>query len=757
MPSQESHSPPAPWARRFFELASEPFAVLGADGRFLEANPAWTPLVGWPVETLKAEGCQGFVHPEDREALEARLAALAERGGQDSLACRWRCQDGTWKWLAWSMSAAPGDAALYCTARAVEPPVPSWSLDDNLPLGLYLVERSTRRIIYANHCFCQLWGIESLEGAIRRGEASHIDVLEHCLRAGEAARFLCLQRQCEGPSGLDEEEAVLANGRTLRHFSTSMGVNGEPERYRLFAFKDVTERKRTEEALRRSEQSFRKLIEQAPDGIFVHREQRFIYVNPTQLKALGYEHPGELIGQSVWRIVHPDDVELVRRRVHTASVLGQLAPPQEVRYVRKDGSWYCVESVGIPVEFDGAAAVVVMSRDVTERKRLQAQLLQSDRMVLAGTLAAGIGHEINNPLTYVMANLDSALETLARVGGAVAETRALLTEALEGASRVRNIVRDLRFISRQEPEERRERVDVTQPLDFALKMAANELRPRARLLKRYEPVPPVYADTSRLGQVFLNLMVNAAQAIPEGNPEGHRVAVHVRPAPSGGVAVEVSDTGSGMPPEVLARIFDPFFTTKPVGSGTGLGLSICHGIIRGLGGDITVQSESGRGTTFTVLLPAAPAGLAEPPPEAPEPPARAPSRRGRVLVVDDEPAVGRSLARILGLRHQVTVVGSGEEALEALASGEPFDAVFCDLMMPGLSGMDVYERTRERAPGVASRFIFITGGSYTARARQFLERVPNRQLEKPFDAPLLHQYLDEVLGLAPSAAPDALG
>jgi PAS domain S-box-containing protein len=751
----------AQWAHRFFELASEPFAVLGTGGRFLEANPAWTRLVGWPLEALKAEGCQGFVHPDDLAALLTRMAALAERGGEDSLACRWRCQDGEWKWLSWSVSAIPGDGALYSTVRWVEPPVPSWSLDDNLPLGLYLVERGTGRIVYANHCFFQLWDIEALEGAVRRGEASHPDVLQHCLRAGEAARFLSLEQGSAGASGLDEDEAVLASRRTLSCFSTSMGLGGTTERYRLFAFKDVSARKHTEDALRRSEESFRKLIEQAPDGLFVHRDQRFVYINPTQLKALGYDHPSELLGQPVWRIVHPDDLELVRQRVHTAAVLGQLAPPQELRYVRKDGSWYHVESVGIPIEFDGASAVVVMSRDVTERKRMQLQLLQTDRMVLAGTLAAGVGHEINNPLTYVMANLDSALESLNRVDGwesaeaILRETRTLLTEALEGAMRVRNIVRDLRFISRQEPEERRERLDVTQPLDFSLKLAASQLRHRARVLKQYEPVPFVYADASRLGQVFLNLVVNAAQAIPEGNPEAHRVCVRVRPGPDGGVAVEVSDTGSGMTPEVLARIFDPFFTTKPVGSGTGLGLSICHGIIRALGGEITVQSEPGRGSTFTVRLPAAPAALAVDTVEPPEVPALTPERSGQVLVVDDEPAVGRSLARIIGRRHRVTVVSSGAEALAALASGGPFDAVLCDLMMPGLSGMELYERTRARDPGLASRFIFITGGSYTASARQFLERVPTRLLEKPFDARLIHQHLDELLGLAPASASDA--
>jgi len=518
-----------------------------------------------------------------------------------------------------------------------------------------------------------------------------------------------------------------------------------------------------EQALHRSEQNFRRLIDTAPEGIFVHRNSRFVYANPTILKALGYDDASQLLGQPIWTIAHPDDIELVRKRV-ADTVAGELAPLREMRYMRRDGTWYDAESVGIPVEFDGEKAVVVMSRDVTERKRAQMQLLQNDRMVLAGTLAAGMGHEINNPLTYVMGNLDSALEALARLGGTLSmsvpdgpggvawgpllrETEGLLKEAQEGASRVRNIVRDLRFLSHQD-EERREAVDVREPLDFAINMAASAVRYRARLIKQYEPVPLVQANASRLGQVFLNLLVNAAQAIPEGDPEAHHITVRVHPTRSGGVSVDVRDSGEGIPPTVLPRIFDPFFTTKPVGQGTGLGLTISLSLIRNLGGDITVQSEPGRGSTFTVFLPPAPAKPVETSPVAPAPtPALAPSSepKGQVLVIDDEPPVGRALARIIRSRHQVTVVVSGEEALAALHSGKSFDAVFCDLMMPGLSGMDVYERIHASSPDLSRRFIFITGGCYTTRASQFLAQVPNRQIEKPFDVQLIHRYLEEVL------------
>ncbi|MCE9668544.1 PAS domain S-box protein [Myxococcus stipitatus] len=773
------------WAHRFFELSTELFVVLGAHGRILEANPAWETTVGWAPADLQHEGYRSFIHPEDLATVEARLEALLRVPGDTRLSFRWRCRDGTWAWLAWSVTGTSVGGPLCCTGRrmesapvldklraggdVVEPLMPPWAMSDSLPLGLYVVDVRTGTVLYANRRFCQLWGIEAMEESLRRGVLSHGEVLEACLGAGEAAHFLRLHPRDEDGLPPQGDEAVLASGRTLRRLSTPMGTRGDASRFRLFAFEDVTERKRTEEALHRSEQSFRKLIEAAPEVIFVHREQRFIYVNPTMLKTLRYEHASELIGRSIWSIVHPDDLDLVRQRVHAVVARGELAPLREIRYLRRDGTWFDAESAGLPVDFDGVGAVVVMARDITERKRMQAQLLQSDRMVLAGTLAAGVGHEINNPLTYVLANLDSAMESIHRLGGelgrtlpdgviapnwsvSLKETGDLLREAHEGATRVRNIVRDLKYISRQE-EERRELLDVRESLEFSLKLASSELKPRAHVLKQYEPVPPVYADASRLGQVFLNLVVNAAQAIPEGDPARHRVTLWVRPTPEGGVAVDVSDTGAGMHPSIMARIFDPFFTTKSVGVGTGLGLSICHGIIRGLGGDITVRSEPGQGTTFTVTLPPAPPDA--PVREAPPAPVPSSERSGRMLVIDDEPAVGRSLARIIGKRHHVTVVSSGEEALVKLASGAEFDAIFCDLMMPGVTGMDVYERVREREPGLSLRFIFITGGSYTARARQFLERVPNPRIEKPFDAQMIQQLVGEVLAVESTDTPPA--
>jgi CheY-like chemotaxis protein len=229
-------------------------------------------------------------------------------------------------------------------------------------------------------------------------------------------------------------------------------------------------------------------------------------------------------------------------------------------------------------------------------------------------------------------------------------------------------------------------------------------------------------------------VLNAVEAMPE--PGELRVRTLVDDA--GRVAFEVRDTGSGMAPDVQARIFDPFFTTKPVGRGTGLGLAICHQIVRAFGGEITVRSTPGQGSTFRVSLPPA-EGPASPirPADGPRPGERA---RRRVLIVDDEPQLLRMLEGMLE-DHEVDATSSANEALQRLLNGPSFEVVLCDLMMGGMTGMQLYEELRRERPEMASRIIFMTGGAFTSEAREFLARVPNRCLEKPFSGEELEAEL----------------
>jgi PAS domain S-box-containing protein len=398
---------------------------------------------------------------------------------------------------------------------------------------------------------------------------------------------------------------------------------------------------------------------------------------------------------------------------------------------------------------DDLAFGISALRGRAARAKLESQLLFADRMASMGQLSAGVAHEVNNPLAYVIGNLDLAsmelagLENDCRGQAPVLDARLpaireRIAQMQEAAERIRVVVRDLKVFSRPD-DEGIGAIDLVQVIDSAINMLANEIRHRARLVRDYGQLPPIRGNAARLGQVFLNLLTNAAQAIPEGATSEHeiRVSGHSR---DGQVTVAVSDTGQGIRPEHLPRVFDPFFTTKPLGVGTGLGLSITHGIVAAFGGTITVESEVGAGATFRITLPAAPDEPPRPqaavaaPAAPPEPPAA--TRRARILVIDDEEMMCAVLRAVLS-GHDVVALTDAQQALERLTRGERFDVILCDMMMPQMTGMDFHARVAESLPDQVQRIIFMSGGAFTARAREFLAEVPNPRIDKPFDTPTL--------------------
>jgi signal transduction histidine kinase/CheY-like chemotaxis protein len=426
-----------------------------------------------------------------------------------------------------------------------------------------------------------------------------------------------------------------------------------------------------------------------------------------------------------------------------------------------------------------SAGVIGVGLDVTDLEEAKGQLkeserlrIDSERMASLGTLAAGVAHEINNPLTYVniLVGRLVSLEQANAQDELCRHRLEMLEEVREGVGRVEQIVRALRMFSRGD-EDSHGPVDLHEALESALRMVGHEIRHRAELVRAYGDIPRVRGSAARLSQVFLHLLVNAAQSMPEGEAHTNQLRVSTRTLDDGRVAVEIVDSGTGIPRELVGRIFEPFFTTKRIGQGSGLGLSICRGIVNAMGGEISVESELGHGSRFSVVLPAYVAettdagataagmmadGTRDPAaPQAPWRVAHLPRPRARVLVVDDDRAVARVVAAVLGEHHDVTTASSGREALGMLERHPDVEVIVCDLMMPEVSGIDLYESLVLVRPELEHRFVFMTGGAFTPAARAFLERVTAPRIEKPFQPEELVRVVGEVLENAAAEDEDA--
>ncbi len=518
-------------------------------------------------------------------------------------------------------------------------------------------------------------------------------------------------------------------------------------------------RRRTRQLHAEIDASFRAVIDLMPDLITLQRDHRVIYLNRAVRRLLGIDGDERRAEADLIERVHPDDrarVSELFRKVGELE-LGVVSDVLEVQLRGADGSWRTCEVSGIRVELGGEVTVVSTGRDVTDRKRMRAKLVMSDRMASLGTLAAGIAHEINNPLAYVIGNLEAMAEILGgpertASAGERAELGAQVRDARDGAERVRKIVHGLRSFSRSDAETR---VPLALPdvLEAAIRLTGNEVRHRAELVRELGPVPLVVADDGRLTQVFINLLVNAAHAISAGRSSDNRITVRTRTDDLGRAVIEIEDTGTGIPADLQSRVFDPFFTTKGVGEGTGLGLSICHGIVSGLGGQISIDSALGRGTIVRVALPpapdqptvrATPTALAEA-----EPTGR---RRQRVMLVDDEPLVAHSIERLLRRDYDVTIACCGQEAIDHIARGVRFDAIVSDVMMPNMTGIELLEELQRIVPDQAQRLVFLSGGAFTAQTRERLDQLGAPQLEKPVTAKELRACLVRIVRDAGSAA-----
>ena len=503
--------------------------------------------------------------------------------------------------------------------------------------------------------------------------------------------------------------------------------------------------------LRQEERFYSTLVQLSPDAILVADAAWSITAaNHRSAQVYGHDDPSSLVGLKLDQVICGElqgECTELRQSLLEAGERGA-----ELDQRRRDGTTFPAELHASVILQDGQPRRTVVSvRDITERHEMQAQLAQADRLASVGMLAAGVAHEVNNPLTYVLQNLDWLIEGLGQrrqrvPGSSPDDLIEAAREARDGAERVRSIVRDLRTFSRVEGYSVSP-VDLNKVLRLAASMAQGEVRFRAHLVQQLGQVPPVMANEGRLCQVFLNLLLNAAQAVDQGRPEEQQIELRSWTVEDE-VHVSVRDTGEGILPEHIKQLFTPFFTTRHAGGSSGLGLAICHSLIVRFKGHMEVHSEVGQGTLVTVRLPAAPPDQQLP--AAPQAaPAPQPSQtRGRVLLIDDEPCLLSSVARRLG-QHEVVCAASGIEGQKILQRDRRFDAIICDLMMPRFTGIDLFLWLQEEAPELARRVVFTSGGPDRSSLEEFLEEVPNPRLYKPFEAPELLQIVDRLINEAP--------
>jgi PAS domain S-box-containing protein len=512
--------------------------------------------------------------------------------------------------------------------------------------------------------------------------------------------------------------------------------------------------------IRELEEQHRTLLDNAPLIIFRldPRTTELQYLNRQAERLLGVPTIEALRTKGFLRRAHadPDGVEAFDSAVARAKT-GAEALPYEARLTRRHGEEIVARGTVYPIVGERGEVIAIegVLADVSAERAARTRLVQADRLSTLGTLAAGVAHEINNPAAFLLIGLDMLDRSMSGPGvllepGVRASVGSLMTELRDSVQRIVDIARDLRQFASPPPHSpgRAAIVDVNRTVESALTLTRGQIIERAQLVRDLTEVPPVFMRDGRLGQVVVNLLVNAAQAIPKEYPSDHSISVTTR-SDGETVEIEVRDTGVGISPENMARIWTPFFTTKSSDVGTGLGLPISREIVEGSGGTIRVESPvpgavPPRGSSFVIELPAAGALPRATPSSLPPPPARTPAQRARVLVVEDEPTLARVLADELGAAHDVTVERSAMTALERLER-ERFDAVLCDIRMPGMSGDALYAAVAERDSAQAARFIFMTGVGFGAGIETFLATAGRPVLEKPFSIDAALQTIAKLL------------
>jgi PAS domain S-box-containing protein len=615
-----------------------------------------------------------------------------------------------------------------------------WVLE-RLPVGVWVAQVPSGQVTYSNPEFHIIMGMDAVQGSQITDAPATYGIFDRAGRPYPVDRLPFSRVVATGQAAMVDDIVIhRLDGRraNVRAFAYPAFEGQGKLTHVVVAFVDITQEVKAEVEREQMESRLALAVNHAPIAIWSADLKGTVTLSEgAGLASMGVKS-GQLVGKNLFELYreHPSIPGYIRRG---------LAGESFWYTVQLGEAIYDTWLTPLRDAAGGVTGVAGLSNDVSEIRKLQTRAIQNDRAIALGTLAASVAHEINNPLTYMLGHLRVLHDTLERLVRTLvalpeadqADCRALATQmrkALDpvraGTERIAAITRELRSFSRPDAGESG-LVDARSVVDSVLKLVRKELEARARLEVDLRETAQVIGNPAKLVQVVMNLAVNAMQALSGDRPEADRI--WIRTGNEGGtVVIEVADSGPGVPPEARERIFEPFVTTKGIGEGTGLGLFVCRNIVRDFSGRVTVGDRPGGGALFRVELPAA-AGAVAPAEQAATAPA-APSS-GHVLIIEDEILVAELLrTQLVSAGYQATLEQDAGRALEWLAAGgDGIDLVYCDLMMKGMSGMDLADALSARAPTQIGKVVFMTGGAFTPRARAFCDRHAGQCVDKPFD------------------------
>ncbi len=506
-------------------------------------------------------------------------------------------------------------------------------------------------------------------------------------------------------------------------------------------------RMRAEAVGARGVSAVRELLDILPDPALVHRDGKIIFANERLTEFLGYER-AELLGAPVLTVIAPQDRELAEARMRAQQLTGAPVPPAIEHIQRKDGSIALAEIAARPALFEGAMASIAVARDVTEREELARRAAEADRLATVGVLAAGIGHEINNPLTYIKGNLQYLRY---RLGDALdEELQAALRDAETGARRIESITKQIRLLGTKGRTERTT-VRLAEAVRSAYQLVSPRLDPVAEVTLDIPPDLLVHASEEGLSQLLTKLLFNAAEALDRQTTRRGRLKIRARRV-AGRVEVSLEDNGPGVPDHLKERIFLPFVTTKEVGDGSGLGLALARQVVTDHGGELTVEDTPGGGATFRFSLPGLPTAE-EAMPASAAVGGTAARRKLRVLLVDDEPLITDVLQRLLSRSLDVVLAHSAAEALARIQEyGPVFDAIVVDVAMPTMNGIELADEVAARWPELQPRILLMTGAAMSRELAEKLRACPYPSHIKPIGRQRIIQFANQAARFSEAVA-----